>query len=160
MIISCSYSMLFLQCGCSCLDSDIRGQALLSRALPSRTGCDPSVLALLMLPSGIQYHQTRQGYWKSYWEDILIGGLNPSEKYESIGMIIPNHQPVLHDNHLGGYIYAMFWVPCEPWKDTPIPSHDMHNVFLGLPTIGHQIPNNPASISAYFITSEQLGIYQ
>ena len=38
---------------------------------------------------------------------LLVGGLNPSEKYESIGIIIPNiwenkidvpnHQPVIYD---------------------------------------------------------------
>ena len=41
-----------------------------------------------------------------FWKLILVGGLNPSEKYQSIGMIIPNiwenkidvpnHQPVYH----------------------------------------------------------------
>jgi len=44
---------------------------------------------------------------------LLVGGLNPSEKYESVGMIIPNlckNNPNV-PNHQPDYQDTNYWVP-------------------------------------------------
>ena len=57
--------------------------------------------------SGVWRRLSRDSITKTFWQrDVnLVGGFNPSEKYESMGMIIPsiwenknvqNHQPEIH----------------------------------------------------------------
>ena len=59
---------------------------------PSGYQVFPSILLNLHYNSFIsfRYHHILSIFFHSFLHEILVGGFNPSEKYYSIGMIIPN----------------------------------------------------------------------
>ena len=53
-------------------------------------------------------------YIPIYMYLYLVGGFNPSEKYESVGSIIPYGKKCSKTNHI--YIYIYIYIQCEAPK--------------------------------------------